>query len=54
VTALGTVGNLAGKVVIDITNPLTPDYMGLAVRSNSSKSSGLKSRPGSCPYAPVA
>src|SRR5450759_5747135 len=26
----------------------------LAVRSNSSKSSGLKSRPGSCPYAPVA
>ena len=27
---------------------------GLIVRSNSSKSSGLKSRPGSCPYAPVA
>ena len=26
----------------------------LAVRSNSSKSSGLKSRPGSCPCAPVA
>jgi hypothetical protein len=26
----------------------------LAVRSNSSKSSGLKSRLGSCPYAPVA
>jgi len=24
----------------------------LTVRSNSSKSSGLKSRPGSCPYAP--
>ena len=27
---------------------------GLSVRSNSSQSSGLKSRPGSCPYAPVA
>ncbi len=26
----------------------------LTVRSNSSKSSGLKSRPGNCPYAPVA
>ena len=26
----------------------------LTVRSNSSKSNGLKSRPGSCPYAPVA
>ena len=26
----------------------------LTVRSNSSKSSGLKSRPGSCPCAPVA
>ena len=24
------------------------------VRSNSDRSSGLKSRPGSCPYAPVA
>src|SRR5213075_2714749 len=27
--ALRSVGDLAGKVVIDITNPLTPDYMGL-------------------------
>jgi hypothetical protein len=26
----------------------------LSVRSNSIKSSGLKSRPGSCPFAPVA
>jgi hypothetical protein len=26
----------------------------LTVRSNSSKSSGLKSRPGNCPCAPVA
>ena len=29
-------------------------YMAPSVRSNSSKSSGLKSRLGSCPYAPVA
>src|SRR5690349_6470272 len=29
VTALGAVGDLTGKVVIDITNPLTADYMGL-------------------------
>lgn len=24
-------GNLAGKIVVDLTNPLTPDYMGLTV-----------------------
>ncbi len=29
-------------------------YAGRYVRSNSSKSSGLKSRPWSCPYATVA
>jgi hypothetical protein len=29
-------------------------FQDLTVRSNSNKSSGLKSRPGSCPYAPVA
>ena len=29
-------------------------YRCLSVRSNSSKSSGLKSRPGSCPYTSVA
>jgi predicted transposase YdaD len=29
-------------------------YQDLIVRSNSSKSSGFKSRLGSCPYAPVA
>lgn len=29
--ALQAVGDLNGKVVIDITNPLTPDYMGLTV-----------------------
>src|SRR4051794_9051594 len=27
--ALKSLGNLDGKVVIDITNPLTPDYMDL-------------------------
>jgi len=29
--ALRSAGDLAGKVVIDITNPLTPDYMGLTI-----------------------
>ncbi|TBR16711.1 MAG: NADPH-dependent F420 reductase [Chitinophagaceae bacterium] len=29
--ALGSVGDLLGKTVIDISNPLTPDYMGLTV-----------------------
>jgi len=28
IAALSSVGDLQGKVVIDITNPLTPDYMG--------------------------
>lgn len=36
VAALHSVGNLAGKVVIDITNPLTADYMGLTVGHDSS------------------
>ena len=31
VGALKSVGDLQGKVVIDITNPLTPDYMGLTL-----------------------
>jgi len=30
VAALKSVGNLNGKVVIDITNPLTADLMGLS------------------------
>jgi predicted dinucleotide-binding enzyme len=34
--ALGAVGNLTGKVVIDITNPLTADYMGLTVGHSTS------------------
>jgi 8-hydroxy-5-deazaflavin:NADPH oxidoreductase len=36
VPALRSLGSLAGKVVIDITNPLTPDYMGLTVGFSSS------------------
>lgn len=36
VAALGAAGDLAGKVVIDITNPLTADYMGLTVGHSTS------------------
>ncbi len=36
VAALRSVGDLAGKTVIDITNPLTPDYMGLTVGHSTS------------------
>jgi predicted dinucleotide-binding enzyme len=35
-TALRSVGDLAGKTVIDITNPLTPDYMGLTLGHSTS------------------
>ncbi|MEY4762991.1 MAG: hypothetical protein RLZZ200_2847 [Pseudomonadota bacterium] len=34
--ALRSAGDLAGQVVIDITNPLTPDYMGLTLGHNTS------------------
>jgi predicted dinucleotide-binding enzyme len=34
--ALKAVGNLQGKVVIDITNPLTADYMGLTLGHSTS------------------
>ena len=34
--ALRSVGDLAGKVVIDITNPMTPDYMGLTLGHGTS------------------
>jgi 8-hydroxy-5-deazaflavin:NADPH oxidoreductase len=34
--ALQSVGNLQGKVVVDITNPLTPDYMGLTLGHSTS------------------
>lgn len=36
VAALQSVGNLQGKVVVDITNPLTADYMGLTLGHNTS------------------
>lgn len=36
VAALRSVGDLSGKVVIDITNPLTPDYMGLTLGHSTS------------------
>lgn len=36
VAALRGVGDLAGKVVIDITNPLTPDYMALTLGHSTS------------------
>ena len=36
VPALQSVGNLDGKVVIDITNPLTADYMGLTIGNSTS------------------
>jgi len=36
VEALRSVGNLQGKVVIDITNPLTADYMGLTIGHSTS------------------
>jgi len=36
VNALKSVGDLSGKVVIDITNPLTDDYMGLTLGHSSS------------------
>jgi 8-hydroxy-5-deazaflavin:NADPH oxidoreductase len=36
VAALRSIGNLAGKVVVDITNPLTADYMGLTIGHSTS------------------
>jgi hypothetical protein len=36
VSALQSVGSLQGKVVVDITNPLTADYMGLTLGHNTS------------------
>jgi len=36
VTALRAAGDLSGKVVVDITNPLTPDYMGLTIGHSTS------------------
>lgn len=36
VAALRSLGDLAGKVVIDVTNPLTADYMGLTIGHGTS------------------
>ncbi len=36
VSALQSVGDVSGKVVIDITNPLTADYMGLTIGHTTS------------------
>jgi predicted dinucleotide-binding enzyme len=36
VAALRGVGDLSGKTLIDITNPLTPDYMGLTLGHSTS------------------
>ena len=36
VESLRALGDLNGKVVIDITNPLTPDYMGLTIGHDTS------------------
>jgi NADPH-dependent F420 reductase len=36
IVALKSLGNLQGKVVIDITNPLTADYMGLTIGHTTS------------------
>lgn len=36
VEALRSLGDLKGKVIVDITNPLTPDYMGLTLGHDTS------------------
>lgn len=36
VNALRSAGDLQGKVIVDITNPLTPDYMGLTIGHETS------------------
>ena len=48
VTALQAVGGLQGQVVIDITNPLTADYMGLTLGHSTSAAEEIaKAVPGS-------
>ena len=36
IPALKSAGDISGKVVVDITNPLTPDYMGLTIGHSTS------------------
>jgi 8-hydroxy-5-deazaflavin:NADPH oxidoreductase len=44
VAALRSVGDLSSKVVIDITNPLTADYMGLAIGHSTSAAEEIARR----------
>ena len=47
VEALRGVGSLVGKVVVDITNPLTADYMGLTIGHTTSSAEEIaKAVPG--------
>jgi hypothetical protein len=47
VPALKTLGSLDGRIVIDITNPLTPDYMGLTLGFDTSAAEEIaKALPG--------
>ena len=48
--ALDSVGDLAGKVLIDITNPLTADYMGLTLGHTTSAAEEIAK---ACPGAEV-
>lgn len=41
--ALRSVGDLAGKVVVDVTNPLTADYMGLTIGHTTSSAEEIAS-----------
>jgi predicted dinucleotide-binding enzyme len=46
-SALSKVGNLEGKVVVDITNPLTADFMGLTIGHSTSSAEEIgKAHPG--------
>jgi 8-hydroxy-5-deazaflavin:NADPH oxidoreductase len=47
IPALQAAGNLSGKVVVDITNPLTADYMGLTIGHSTSNAEEIaKAVPG--------
>ena len=47
IPALKAAGNLSGKVVVDVTNPLTADYMGLTIGHSTSNAEEIaKAIPG--------
>ena len=47
IPALKAAGNLSGKVVVDVTNPLTADYMGLTIGHSTSNAEEIaKAFPG--------